>query len=153
MSCDFCWLNLVKFLKNTPKRTFLKNAPKVTKLWKRTLTKKRLHYLLHNCHSVINSSASCVVQVMQLLRVELSECFEKRTQKYFFEKCTQSYQTLNMYFDQKKAWLFATQKPSGIFSRSSENKTNCKRNLIFSPEYLVLTFLMFVRTTLISSKL
>jgi hypothetical protein len=31
-SCNFCWLHLVKFLKNAPKSTFLKNAHKVTKL-------------------------------------------------------------------------------------------------------------------------
>ncbi len=35
-------------------------------------------------------------------------------------------------------------KPSGVFSRSSENKTNRKRNLIIFPEYLILTFVMFV---------
>ncbi len=44
-------------------------------------------------------------------------------------------------------------KPSGIFSRSYENRTNCKQNLIIFPEYLILTFVMFVRTTLRSSKL
>ncbi len=44
-------------------------------------------------------------------------------------------------------------KPLGIFSRSSKNKTNRKQNLIIFPEYLILTFLMFVRTTLSSSKL
>ncbi len=29
-----------------------------------TLTKKRLQYLLHKYHSVIRSSASCVIQVL-----------------------------------------------------------------------------------------
>jgi hypothetical protein len=43
------------------------------------------------------------------LLVELSEIFQKCTQKYFFEKRTQSYQTLKMYFEQKKHQLFATQ--------------------------------------------
>ncbi len=37
-------------------------------------------------------------------------------------------------------------KPSGILSRSSKNKTNRKRDLIIFPEYLILTFMMFVRT-------
>jgi hypothetical protein len=35
------------------------------------------------------------------LRVELSEIFEKRTQESFFEKRTQTYQTLKTDFDQK----------------------------------------------------
>jgi hypothetical protein len=47
----------------------------------------------------------------------------------------------------------STLKPSGIFSRSSENKTNRKQNLIIFPRYLILTIVMFVRTTLSSSKL
>ncbi len=48
---------------------------------------------------------------MWLLLVEFSEIFEKHTQKNFFEKRTQSYQVLKMYFDQKKTLLFATQLP------------------------------------------
>ncbi len=103
----------VEFSEIFEKRTqesFLKNAPKVTKLWKRTLTKTLTCYLLHNCHSVINSSDSFVVQVMELLRAEFSEISKKRTQKSFFEKRTQNYQTLKTDFDQKKHPLFATQK-------------------------------------------
>jgi hypothetical protein len=46
------------------------------------------------------------------LQVEFSEIFEKRIQKCFFEKCTQSYQTLKMYFDQKKnRYLFGGKPP------------------------------------------
>jgi hypothetical protein len=52
-----------------------------------------------------------ILQVMYLLLVEFSEIFEKHTQKFFFEKRTQIYQTLKTYFDQKKALLFATQLP------------------------------------------
>ena len=47
---------------------------------------------------------------MELLQVEFSENFKKRTQKSFFEKRTQKYQTLKTDFDQKKHPLFATQK-------------------------------------------
>ena len=50
-----------------------------------------------------------ILHVMWLLRVELSEIFEKRTQESFFEKRTQSYQTLKTDFDQKTYPLFATQ--------------------------------------------
>jgi hypothetical protein len=50
-----------------------------------------------------------ILQVMKLLRVEFSEIFEKRTQESFFEKHTQSYQTLKMDFDQKTYPLFTTQ--------------------------------------------
>jgi hypothetical protein len=48
--------------------------------------------------------------------------------------------------------LIRPHKPSGIFSISIKNRTNLKQNLIISPEYLILTFVMFVRTTLSSSK-
>jgi hypothetical protein len=47
---------------------------------------------------------------MELLRAEFSEISKKRTQKSFFEKRTQNYQTLKTDFDQKKHPLFATQK-------------------------------------------
>jgi hypothetical protein len=39
-----------------------------------------------------------------------------------------------------------TNKPSGIFSRSFENRINCEQNLIIFSRYLILTFAMFVRT-------
>jgi hypothetical protein len=97
------------FEKRTQESFFEKRTQSYQTL-KMTLTKKRTRYLLHNCNSVINSSDGCVVQVMELLQVEFSENFKKRTQKSFFEKRTQKYQTLKTDFDQKKHPLFATQK-------------------------------------------
>jgi hypothetical protein len=44
-------------------------------------------------------------------------------------------------------------KPSSIFSRSSQNRTNRKQNSIIFTNYLILTVVMFVRTTFISSKM
>jgi hypothetical protein len=46
-----------------------------------------------------------------------------------------------------------TIKPSGIFSRSSKNRTNRKLNLIIFPKYLILIVMMFVRTSFSSSKM
>jgi hypothetical protein len=49
--------------------------------------------------------------------------------------------------------ITSTNKTSGIFSRSSENRTNCRQNLIIFPEYQIFTAVMFVRTTFSSSKM
>jgi hypothetical protein len=44
----------------------------------------------------------------------------------------------------------STLEPSGIFSRGSENWTNCKQNLIIVPDDLILTVVMFCLLGLLS---
>ncbi len=60
ISCNFSWLNLVQFSKPHWKVANLKNTPKSSNFKKCTRTQTCTHYLLHKCHSVINSNASCV---------------------------------------------------------------------------------------------
>ncbi len=53
-SCNFCWLKKKKSYQLWKKLPTLKNTPKVTKFWKRTLTKK--------------GSVICYANITQLLR-------------------------------------------------------------------------------------
>jgi hypothetical protein len=93
------WLNLVKFSKNAPKKPFLKKCTQSYQTLKTYFDQKGSVICYTTATQLLTAAPVVWYKSCDFCGLNLVKFSKKRNQKYFFEKCTQSYKTLKAHFD------------------------------------------------------